>query len=100
MIDKKLEKTKKKIQEKVENAFTVSEYFKQLWEHPELKTDDKNVSSTNIIWVLMWDKLVIVSLETMQKEKKKMISNNTLQVSKVLFNDIFTDLRIEFFKYR
>jgi len=45
VIDKKLEKAKKKIQEKVENAFTVSEYFKQLWEHPELKTDDKNVSS-------------------------------------------------------
>jgi len=68
VIDRKLEKINQNIQEKIINTVTISNYFDQLWQQPELKSHDKDA--------------VIKNLETIQQNKRKEIESGNQFVSK------------------
>jgi len=72
IIDKKLDKINQTIKEKIINTVTISNYFDELWQQPELRPQDKD--------------FVIRKLETIQQNKKNSIVSGEQFVSKSVGN--------------
>jgi len=68
-IDKKLGKVDDTIKDKILATTAISEYFDEIWNHPELKDKHKD--------------FVITKLEAIQQAKKQQIINDKQRVSKV-----------------
>jgi len=80
-IEKKIGKVDNTIKDKILTTTAISEYFDEIWNHPELKDKHKD--------------FVITKLEAIQQAKKEQIINNKQKVSQSMAN---LDEIIESFK--